>query len=247
MTDCELEIVARADSPNERALPRFPFELVRYLRASKTFPVRKGRILPAQLSASEGETPEGMAADNRDLHAKWMVLTGPDTVLALVGSANFTRLGLGVLKEPTAANLEACVLLRWPRGKWRPDAWRPPIQGRSIDWAECGQEDVRESPPEEEPPADWPVFIRDVELEVHWEKLPEPDGDLLVNLLPGQDASPFEVSSPDALSGEKTEPLAEPRQGGTADAVRIVPSRAKSNCLLTFTGASRKTTYLHAW
>ena len=67
LADCELEIIARADSPNEKALPRFPFELVRSLRASKTFPIRNGRILPARLSASEVETPEGMAADNRDL------------------------------------------------------------------------------------------------------------------------------------------------------------------------------------
>ena len=221
LDDCELEIIARADSPNEKALPRFPFELVRHLRVSKTFPIRKGRILPAQLAASEEETPEGMAADNRDLHAKWMVITGPETVLALIGSANFTRLGLGVLKEPTAANLEACVLMRWPRGKWRPDSWRPPIQGRSVDWAECGEEDLRQSPTEEEPPADWPIFIRDIELEVHWEKLPEPDGDLLVHLLPGHQAPPFEVSSPDSQSSEKSEALGEQRQGGAADAVRI--------------------------
>lgn len=221
LEECELEIIARADSPNEKALPRFPFELVRHLRASKTFPIRKGRILPAQLAASEEETPEGMAADNRDLHAKWMVITGPETVLALVGSANFTRLGLGVLKEPTAANLEACVLMRWPRGKWRPDAWRPPIQGRSVDWTECGEEDLRQSPTEEEPPADWPIFIRDIELEVHWEKPPEPDGDLLVHLLPGHEAPPFEVSSPDSQSIEKSEALGEQRQGGATDAVRI--------------------------
>lgn len=221
LADCELEILASADSPNENALPRFPFELVRHLRASKTFPIHKGRIFPVRLAASEDETPDGMAADNRDLHAKWMVITGPETVLALLGSANFTRLGLGVLKDPTAANLEACVLIRWPRGKWSPETWRPPIQGRSIDWDACGKEDLRELSAEQEPPADWPVFIRDVELEVHWEKLPEPDGDLLVHILPGQDAPPFEVSSPDSLSNEKTTAIPDPRQGGTTDAVRI--------------------------
>jgi hypothetical protein len=221
LADCELEIVACADSPNEKALPRFPFELVRHLRASKTFPILKGRILPAQLAATEGETPQGMAADNRDLHAKWIVISGPETVLALIGSANFTRLGLGVLKEPTASNLEACVLIRWPRGKWRPDAWRPPIQGRSIDWSECGEADLRQSPPEEEPRADWPVFIRDVELEIHWEKLPEPDGDLVVHLLPGQDAPLFEVSCPNSPLGDEMEAPPEQNQKRPIDAVRI--------------------------
>jgi hypothetical protein len=58
-------------------------------------------------------------------------------------------------------------------------------------------------------------------LEVHWEKLPEPDGDLLVHLLPGHEAPPFEVSSPDSQSNEKSEEIGEQRQGGATDAVRI--------------------------
>ena len=125
LADCDLEIITRADAPSPNAVPLFPFSLVSHLR-TQGFPVGKGRILPARLDAAEEEVPEGMAAENRDLHAKWIVLAGPKTVVAYVGSANFTRKGLGVLQTPSAANVEGGVIMRWLRGKWHPKEWRPP-------------------------------------------------------------------------------------------------------------------------
>jgi hypothetical protein len=196
--DCDLEIITRADAPTPNAVPRFPFSLVSYLRAHG-FPVCKGRILPARLDATSEETPDGMAGENRDLHAKWIVLAGPATVVALVGSANFTRQGLGVLRNPLTANIEAGVLMRWPRGKWHPSEWRPPIQGHEIDWASCGSDDLGEPPAEEEKTPDWADFIQRVELAIRWERLPEPDGELRVHLRSGP-VPAFRVAFP-SLTG----------------------------------------------
>jgi len=90
-----------------------------------------------------------------------------------VGSANFTRRGLGVLRDPLAANIEAGVLMRWMRGKWHPKELRPPIQGQIIDWASCGNCDLRDPSAEEEKTPDWADFIHCVELTIRWERLPE--------------------------------------------------------------------------
>jgi hypothetical protein len=127
-----------------------------------------------------------MSGENRDLHAKWIVLAGPRTVLAYVGSANFTRRGLGVLRDPLAANIEAGVLIRWARGDWQPTDWRPPIQGQIIDWASCLGTDLIEPSTEEEETPDWADFVQRIELAIHWERLPEPDGELRVHLRPGE-------------------------------------------------------------
>lgn len=183
LADCQLEVIARAESSNDTALPRFPFALVKHLR-DNGFPVQRGRIRPARLDAADEEIPDGKAAESRDLHAKWVVLAGPNTVLAMVGSANFTRQGLGTLRDPTDANIEACVLLRWPRGKWNLETWLPPIRGQSVDWATCAVGDLREASEEETQLPDWPVFVQRIELVIHWEHLPEPDGELLLHLRP---------------------------------------------------------------
>ncbi len=181
LADSHMEIIARAESANDTALPRFPFALVRHLR-EHGFPVQRGRIVPARLDAAEEEIPDGKAAENRDLHAKWTVLAGPNTVLAMVGSANFTRQGLGVLRDPTAANIEACVLLKWRRGQWNPETWLPPLGKQAVDWATCSVDDLRDPPEEEAQLPDWPAFIQRIELAIHWEHLPEPDGELHLHL-----------------------------------------------------------------
>jgi hypothetical protein len=222
MSGCELEIVTRADSPNENALPRFPFELLRHLRASKSFPVRKGRILPAQLPSSEDEIPDGMAAENRDLHAKWIAIAGPKTAMAIIGSANFTSRGMGVLRDSTDANLEACVLLRWARGKWNPKSWRPPILGRIIDWDECKDTDLKNPAKDDEPLTDWPFFIKEIELGINWERLPEPDGILSVHLLCSEEPRKFTVSTPDTASGKQIGAHDAQKQNNTVDIVKIL-------------------------
>lgn len=200
LADCDLEIIARADTASPNALPRFPFALVDYLRKNG-FPVTRGRILPARLDASDDEVPQGMAAENRDLHAKWIVLAGRESVVALIGSANFTRQGLGVLRDPSNANIEAGVLLKWPRGKWHPKEWRPPIQGRTIDWATCSVVELRDPPPEEDKAPEWAEFIQKIEMSIRWERLPDPDGELRVHLRPT--ASPaFSVTLPPQSGGD---------------------------------------------
>lgn len=204
LADCDLEIVARADTASANALPRFPFALVDYLRKNG-FPVTRGRILPARLDASDDEVPQGMAAENRDLHAKWIVLAGRESVVALIGSANFTRQGLGVLRNPANANIEAGVLLKWPRGKWHPKDWRPPIQGRTIDWATCSVVELRDPPPEEDKVPEWAEFVQKIELSIRWERLPDPDGELRVHLRPSASLA-FSVALP-PQSGEVSSPL----------------------------------------
>jgi len=181
ITQCELEVITRADGPSNRALPRFPFALVAQLR-EHGFPIRGGSILPARLEVADDEALEGMAAENRELHAKWLFLAGPRTSLALVGSANFTRKGLGTLDDPLLANIEACVLLKWPSDRCQPEQWRPPIFGQTIDWASCAGGDLGEPLAEEKATADWPEFIQQVELGIHWQNLPEPDGELVMRL-----------------------------------------------------------------
>jgi hypothetical protein len=202
MDDCELEIITRAHTPSPNALPQFPFALIAHLR-SRAFPVRRGRILPARLDAAPDEIPAGMSGENRDLHAKYIVLAGPATVLAYVGSANFTRRGLGVLWDPLAANLEAGVLIRWARRKWRPEEWHPPIQGQIIDWASCCGDDLTEPVAEQEETPDWADFVQHIELAIHWENLPEPDGELCVRLRPGE-ARAFCVALPPFSNDDKS-------------------------------------------
>jgi phosphatidylserine/phosphatidylglycerophosphate/cardiolipin synthase-like enzyme len=177
LNECKMQIIARADSPGDHALPRFPFSLVRHLR-DIGFPVKSGRIVAARLEASDEEIPAGMAAESRDLHAKWIVIAGPRSVIALVGSANFTRRGMGVLSNQANANLEAGVILTLSRTEWRPSAWLPPLQGQAIDWESCSAEDLREPPTEDEEVPDWPQFISRIELTINWERLPDPDGEL---------------------------------------------------------------------
>jgi len=213
LADCHLDIITRADSPSDRALPRFPFALIRYLR-ERGFAVQQGQILPAQLEVADEEIPSGMAAENRDLHAKWIVLAGPSTVVAMVGSANFTRQGLGVLSEPRSANIEACVLWQSTRDRWDLDAWRPPIRGQIVDWATCTVADVVDPPVEEAKAEDWPEFVQKVELAIHWAHLPDPDGELRIHFRPGPETS-FRVEwpiagSPDHEGVECTSGLGDP-------------------------------------
>jgi hypothetical protein len=224
LDNCHLDIVARADFASDDALPRFPFELVQHLRR-RGFAVRNGRIRPARLDAADDEVPDGKAAEHRDLHAKCVVLAGPNTTLVMVGSANFTRRGLGTLRDPLLANVEACVLFKLPGGKWDSKAWRPPTRGQCVDWATCSVSDLREPPLEVAETPDWPSFIARVELAVHWEHLPEPDGELRFHLrapvvTPLRLLFPRSDGDPDVVVSVPTDP--DPRVSLTAAQVRSV-------------------------
>lgn len=182
--EARLQIVTCADSPGEKGRPKFPFQLIRRLYEGG-FPIRRGQIAAARLEALREEIPEGMAEDQRDLHAKWVLLRGPKTAIILAGSANFTRKGFGVLARPEAANIEACVLLRLPAAAVDPQAWMPPLAEKGVvDLAACQDDQFQEPTPEEEASCLWPDFIARIEIEVHWQDGPDPVGNLRVVSLP---------------------------------------------------------------
>jgi hypothetical protein len=178
--DARLQIVACADSPGEKGRPKFPFPLIRRLYEGG-FPIYRGQIAAARLEALREEIPEGMAEEQRDLHAKWVLLRGPRTAIILAGSANFTRKGFGVLARPETANIEACVLLRLPAASVDPQSWLPPLAEEGVvDLAACQEDQLREPMPEEVAGCPWPDFIARIEIEVHWQDGPDPLGTLRV-------------------------------------------------------------------
>jgi hypothetical protein len=175
-----LRIITCADSPGAKGRPKFPFRLARRL-FEKGFPIRQGEVVAARLEALPEEIPEGIAQDHRDLHAKWVLLRGPDTAVILIGSANFTRKGLGVLARPETANIEACVLLTLPAATVDPQAWLPPLAEEGIvDLATCQEGQLQEPMPEEDNCSPWPDFVACIEVEVCWQDGPEPVGVLRV-------------------------------------------------------------------
>jgi hypothetical protein len=186
LEEARLHLITCADSPGERGRPRFPFPLARRLYEGG-FPVRRGRIAPVRLEALPGEVPEGMAEDQRPLHAKWVLLRGPRTAVVLLGSANFTRKGMGVLDRPEKANIEACVLLTLPAEAADPQSWLPPLAEKGVvDLAACQEAHLNAPQSDEDPTDPWPAFIARVELEVRWEDGPDPVGSVRIVLRPEQ-------------------------------------------------------------
>lgn len=174
--EASLELICPADAADDRGQPVFPFPLVRRLR-QQNFPVRRGRIVAARLDALADEIPEKMAESNRPLHAKIVLLRGPRTVVAMIGSANFTGTGLGVGKGE--ANIEAGILLTCPADFISDDFWRPPIiENTAVNWANCAAGKLSVPATAEDDPVDWPDFLRRVELDLHPAITDEPSGRL---------------------------------------------------------------------
>ena len=104
----------------------------------------------------------GMRSDftgRRRLHAKVVLMEGPATTLAYVGSANFTAHGWGFLPRPESANIEAGVILR-RTGSERHDLRQllPPTVGMPIPLEGVPQV---EKPAEDEPISGvWPGFLQ---------------------------------------------------------------------------------------
>ncbi len=185
LENARLRIMTCADSPGEKARPKFPFRLARQLYEGG-FPVRNGYIAAARLEAQREEIPEGMAEDHRELHAKWVLLRGPTTAVMLVGSANFTRKGLGVGARPDTANIEACVLITLPATAVDTEVWMRPLAEKGIvDLASCQESQLQEATPEEEEGSPWPDFIARIEVVAHWENGPDPVGSVRAILRPG--------------------------------------------------------------
>jgi hypothetical protein len=135
------------------------------------------------------------------------MLRGPTTAIVLLGSANFTRKGLGLVANPGAANIEACVLLRLPAASVLPEAWMPPAAERGIvDWALCEEGQVKTPPPEEDPPLPWPDFIYRMELTISWVQGPDREG--LLRIVQAPVAHPdFTISLPPEGSESSSPPL----------------------------------------
>ena len=171
VADAKMQLFALADVPGPRGRPCFPFPLVEQL-AQRGFNPVDATICPARLDALEAEIPDGKAEDQRPLHAKWILLRDERTSLLLLGSANFTRRGLGVLRNPAEANIEVCVLLSGPAKALSTDSIVPPIaESGIVNWRDCRAESVA-TPLTEIEAEPWPEFINGIELEVRWETLP---------------------------------------------------------------------------
>jgi hypothetical protein len=180
-----LHMITCADSPGAKGQPKFPFQLARRLY-ERGFPTRSGYVAAARLEAVREEIPEGMAEDQRELHAKWVLLRGPVTAVILMGSANFTRKGLGVVARSEAANIEACVLLTLPAEAADPHAWMPPLAEEGIiDLAAFQENQFQEPVPEENNNIPWPAFIARIEIEIRWQDGPDPVGAIRVVPHPG--------------------------------------------------------------
>jgi hypothetical protein len=171
VADAKMQLFTLADVPGSRGRPCFPFPLVEQL-AQRGFNPADATICPARLDALDTEVPDGKAEDQRPLHAKWVFLRGERTSLLLLGSANFTRRGLGVLRNPSEANIEVCVLLSGSAKALSTDSLVPPVaESGIVNWRDCRAESVA-TPLAEIEVEPWPEFISGIELEVRWETLP---------------------------------------------------------------------------
>jgi hypothetical protein len=175
----EIEVICAADVAGERARPVFPFALLRGLR-DRGFPVTRGRLVPARLETLDDEVPDRKAEGHRALHAKCVLIRGPETVVALLGSANFTNTGLGI---SAGANIEAGVLIACPAAMVREGEWSPPlVESGAVDWATCASHDFTLPVTDPDDPVDWPTQLRRVDLDIHWAG-PDPPGTLLLTLV----------------------------------------------------------------
>jgi hypothetical protein len=176
-----LHVLACADSMGDRALPVFPFHLVEHLK-SRGFSVGSGRIIPVRRETLTDELPEAGLPEERVLHAKWVLLLGPKTGVLLLGSANFTRKGLGVFDKTESANIEAGVLLRRSASDLSFANLAPPILEKGIvDWLRCEASDVADGPRDEvDPRVPWPEWITRIEIVVEWMAIREPAGVLRI-------------------------------------------------------------------
>lgn len=97
----------------------------------------------------------------RDLHAKIVVLEGAANAIAYLGSANFTAHGWGFLRERTAANIEAGLILRVRPGMLK--VLLPDVVGSPVALSEANLH-LLVSPENSAADSPWPEFITAVLL-----------------------------------------------------------------------------------
>jgi hypothetical protein len=101
----------------------------------------------------------------RRLHAKVLVIDGPKTSLAYVGSANFSLPGLGFLPA-AASNIEAGVVM-WRSAASDPfKGLIPPTQGAATALVGDGHARIRPASESEDDSPPWPTFLLGAELQI---------------------------------------------------------------------------------
>jgi hypothetical protein len=198
-TDAEVTLYVEAE-PGERGgyRPRLP-ALGRFDPASLGLRMSAVAVDPRPSDDGVGED----VLKRRALHAKVVVMEGPRTTLAYVGSANFTTPGWGAGEDPRRAHIEAGFTLALAA----PDAagLLPPTTGRPVV-IDAGIADV--PVPEMDAEAAVPTFLRDVRLEPEDDRLR-----LLVAVIPEKVHGPFHI----ALHGDVTHVLLESGSGCAAE------------------------------
>ena len=197
----EIEVICAADVAGERARPVFPFALLRGLR-DRGFPVTRGRLVPARLDTLPDEVPDRKAEGHRALHAKYVLIRGPKTAVALLGSANFTNTGLGV---SAVANIEAGVLIVCPATMVRDSEWSPPfVEPGAVDWATCASHDFTSPVTEPDDAIDWPAHLQRVDLDIHWAGA-DPVGTLFLTFVASAFAPTVILAPSDGADSESRE------------------------------------------
>ncbi len=167
----KIKLFASADVSGLRGRPCFPFQLIPQL-AQRGFKPADAELCPVRLDALPDEIPDGKTEDHRPLHAKWMFLGGERTSLLILGSANFTRRGLGVVQNPIGANIEVGVLLSGPSSSVPLASLLLPIaEDGIVRWDDCLDSDLA-APKQDVEKFLWPEFIVGIELAVRWEQSP---------------------------------------------------------------------------
>ncbi|MFM1770339.1 MAG: hypothetical protein RJA22_2868 [Verrucomicrobiota bacterium] len=160
--DAEVRLLTDAfENPDGQLVPVLPAAYVAHdwqaLGVVATAQPVSPKVHPEELGGMEGFT------GSRALHAKVVLVEGPRTGLAYLGSANFTAHGWGFLPGGAGANTEAGLILRRPVRSRDLANLLPELAGRPIvlDRAVVQAVHPPESGPAEEP---WPDFIRQVVL-----------------------------------------------------------------------------------
>ncbi len=175
----------------------------------------------------------------RALHAKVLLLEGPKSTMAYIGSANFTLHGWGIFDDPRLANVEAGVIVR-RRGKQRASlaAVIPRTAGDRVPLTGAGEKPIAIAPDDEDEPA-WPTFLRGVWLE------PEPADEsrlrLSIEIIPSRVQGSFAITIPNQTPTEvfsSTEPIVEPFHHVPLDAEAVRTLLREQKVLVTWWRAS---------
>jgi hypothetical protein len=114
------------------------------------------RVLPEEVGGRTDYQP------TRSLHAKVVLLEGPTTTLAYVGSANFTKHGWGF--AGLQSNIEAGVtMLRTGKARRGLDGLVPKSTGEPVELDGKGKTAVTVLEMSDHDPA-WPTFVREIRL-----------------------------------------------------------------------------------